>query len=51
MNVFLAILVYVIMAAILAAGIVMAVHGSWWLLIVGSLGLILGLAKVCMNPH
>jgi hypothetical protein len=51
MSVFLAIFVYAIMAAILATGIVLAVHGTWWLLILGGLAFILGVATVCLHPH
>jgi hypothetical protein len=51
MNVFLAMLVYLVLAAVMAAGIVMAVNGHFWLLIVGFGCFILGLGKVCLIPH
>jgi hypothetical protein len=51
MNIFLAIIVYWIMAAILVAGVLLAVKGSFWLLILGVLGFILGVTKVGILPH
>lgn len=44
-------LVWAIMAAILVAGVVVAVKGSFWLLIAGFLLFILFLGRVCMVPH
>lgn len=51
MNIFLAILVYLIMAAILVAGVVLAVHGSLWLLILGLIGFVLGVTKIAILHH
>jgi hypothetical protein len=51
MNIFLAIIVYWIMAAILIVGVLLAVKGSFWLLILGLLGFILGVTKVGILPH
>lgn len=51
MNVFLAILVWLIMGAILTVGVVMAVHGSWWLLIFGALAFIVAVAKIGILSH
>ncbi|HUL51025.1 MAG TPA: hypothetical protein VLU94_00430 [Candidatus Nitrosotalea sp.] len=40
------------MAAVLATGIVLAVKGSLWLLIVGLVGFILAFAKLgCLHGH
>ena len=51
MSFFLAILIYVVMAAILAAGVVMAVKGAFWLLILGLLGFVLAVTKVAILHH
>jgi hypothetical protein len=51
MNIFLALLVWVIMAAILTTGVVMAVHGSFWLLVLGFLGFVLAVAKIGCLSH
>ena len=51
MSFFLAILAYAIMAGVLIAGIVLAVKGSFWLLILGSVVFILILTKVGILPH
>jgi hypothetical protein len=51
MSIFLAILVYWIMAAILIAGVILAVKGTFWLLIVGLIGFILAVTKVGILPH
>ena len=51
MSFFFALLLYVVMAAVLATGIVMAVHGTFWLLIVGFLLFVIVLGKVCLVPH
>ena len=43
-------LVWLGMAAVLATGIVLAVKGSPWLLVLGFLGLVLAFAKIgCMH--
>ncbi len=52
MNVFLAIIIYLIMAAILGAGVLLAViKGSFWLLIIGLVGFILGVTKLAILHH
>jgi hypothetical protein len=51
MNVILAILVWVIMATILVTGVVLAVKGSFWLLILGFVAFVLGIAKVGCLSH
>ena len=50
MSVFFAILAWLIMAAILTIGVVMAAHGSFALLIIGGLGFVAAVAKIgCLN--
>jgi hypothetical protein len=51
MNVFLALLTWLIMGAVLVVGVVMATHGSWWLLILGGLGFIAAVAKIGCLSH
>jgi hypothetical protein len=52
MNVFLAIFVYLIMALILGAGVLVAVvKGSFWLLVLGFLGFVVIMTKVAILPH
>ncbi len=51
MNVVWAILVYVVMAAILVTGVVLAVKGSFWLLILGLIGFVLAVAKIAILRH
>jgi hypothetical protein len=52
MNVFLAIIIYLVMAAILGAGVLLAViKGSFWLLIIGFLGFVLAVTKVAILPR
>jgi hypothetical protein len=51
MSIFLAIIVYWIMAAILVAGVILAVKGSFWLLILGLVGFILGVTKISILHH
>lgn len=51
MSIFLAIIIYWIMAAILVVGVIMAVKGTFWLLIVGLIAFILGVTKVAILPH
>lgn len=46
-----AVLVWLVIGAVLAAGIVMAVKGSAWLLIVGLVAFILAFAKVGCASH
>lgn len=51
MKFFGSILVYLAMAAVLGWGILHAVHGSYWLLIVGILGYLALLTKLgCLPP-
>ena len=45
------ILVWLIMGAILATGVVMAVHGTFWLLIVGLIAFVLGVVKYGIFSH
>jgi len=52
MKVFLAIFIYLVMAVILGAGVLLAVlKGSFWLLIIGLLGFILGVTKISILHH
>jgi len=51
MNIFLAIFVYLLMAAILVTGVIMAVKGVFWLLILGLLGFILAVTKLSILHH
>jgi hypothetical protein len=51
MSIFLAIIIYWIMAAILVVGVIMAVKGTFWLLIVGLIAFILGVTKIAILPH
>jgi hypothetical protein len=51
MNVFLAIIIYLVMALILGAGVLLAVKGSFWLLIIGLLGFVLGVTKLSILHH
>ena len=51
MSIFLAIIIYWIMAAILVAGVILAVKGTFWLLIVGIIAFVLGVTKVAILPH
>ena len=51
MNIFLAIFVYLVMAAILIVGVVLAVKGSFWLLILGLIGFVLAVTKVAILHH
>jgi hypothetical protein len=52
MKAFLAIIIYHIMAAILVAGVLLAViKGSFWLLIIGFLAFVLGVTKIAILHH
>ena len=51
MSVFLAILAWVVMAAILTIGVVMAAHGNFALLIIGGLGFVAAVAKIGCLSH
>jgi len=47
----LAILVYVVIALILGAGILQVVHGKPWLLIIGAVGFIVAFGKIGCKSH
>jgi hypothetical protein len=51
MNIFLAIFVYLVMAAILTVGVVLAVKGSFWLLILGFVAFVLAVTKIAILHH
>jgi hypothetical protein len=51
MNVFLAIFAYLVMAAILIVGVILAVKGTFWLLILGLIGFVLAVTKVAILHH
>jgi hypothetical protein len=52
MNVFLAIFIYLVMAVILIAGVLLAViKSSFLLLIIGLIGFVLGVTKVAILHH
>ena len=52
MKAFLAIFVYLVMAAILGGGVLLAViKGSFWLLIVGLLAFIVAITKIDILHH
>jgi hypothetical protein len=52
MKAFLAIFVYLVMALILGAGVLLAViKGSFWLLIIGFLGFVLAVTKIAILHH
>ena len=52
MKAFLAIIIYHLMAAILIAGVLLAViKGSFWLLIIGFLGFVLAVTKIAILHH
>ena len=51
MKLFLAFVVWIAMAAVLAKGMVMAVNGSFWLLTVGTLAFIALVAKFGCLSH
>ncbi len=51
MNVFLVIILWLIIAAILVTGVVMAVNGAFWLLILGLLAFIGGIIKFGILSH
>jgi len=51
MKLFLAFVVWIAMAAVLAKGMLMAVHGSFWLLTVGILAFIALVAKFGCLSH
>jgi len=52
MNVLLAIFIYLVMAAVLGAGVLVAVYkGSFWLLAFGLVAFVLGVTKVAILRH
>ncbi len=51
MKLFLAMMVWVVMAAVLCKGILSAMHGSYFLLIAGVLGFVLLVAKIGCLSH
>jgi hypothetical protein len=51
MKLFLAILVWCVMAAFLAKGVLMAINGSYWLLIAGVVVFVLLVAKIGCLSH
>ena len=51
MNIFLVILVWLIMGAILVTGVVLAVKGIFWLLIIGLIGFVLAVVKYGILSH
>jgi hypothetical protein len=51
MNIFLVILVWLIMAALLVTGVVLAVKGIFWLLAVGLIGFVLAVVKYGIFSH
>jgi hypothetical protein len=51
MNILLVMLVWLIMGAILATGVVLAVKGIFWLLIVGLIAFVLALVKYGIFSH
>ena len=51
MKLILAFLVWILMGAVLVVGMIKAVHGSYWLVIVGLLGFIGMVAKIGCLSH
>jgi hypothetical protein len=51
MKIFLILFVWLLMAAILVTGVVLAVKGIFWLLIIGIIGFVLGVAKYGIFSH
>jgi hypothetical protein len=51
MNIFLVIFVWLLMAAILVGGVVLAVKGIFWLLIIGLIGFVLAVIKYGIFSH
>jgi len=51
MKFFFALLTWIIMAAVLSRGLLMAIHGSIWLLIVGLVAFALMVAKIGCLSH
>lgn len=51
MKFFGAFAVHILMGSVLAAGIVLAANGKFWLLILGAFGYLFGLIKYGCNAH
>jgi hypothetical protein len=52
MKAFLAIFIYLVMAAILIAGVLLAtIKGSFWLLIIGMIGFVAAITRIAILPH
>ncbi|MGD0812513.1 MAG: hypothetical protein ABSA83_02825 [Verrucomicrobiota bacterium] len=51
MNIFVVILVWLIMAALLVTGVVLAVKGIFWLLAVSLIGFVLALVRYGIFSH
>jgi hypothetical protein len=51
MKLLFAFLVWILMGGLLAKGLVMAVHGTVWLLVLGAIGFILMVAKIGCLSH
>jgi hypothetical protein len=51
MKLLLALIVWVVMGVVLAKGILMAIHGSLWLLILGLLGFVVLVGKIGCLSH
>jgi hypothetical protein len=51
MKLFLAILIYVVLGVILGAGIILALKGSWWFLIVAFLAYTILFSKIGCLTH
>jgi hypothetical protein len=51
MKIFLVLLVWLIMAAILVSGVVLATKGVFWLLIIGFIGFVAGIIKYGILSH
>lgn len=51
MKIFFIILLWLIIGAVLATGVVLATHGTFWVLIAGLLCFILGLTKYGIFSH
>ena len=51
MKLILAIAVWLMMGVLISAGLILALHGSPWLLIISLLGFVLGVAKIGCLSH
>jgi hypothetical protein len=50
-KIFIVIFVWMLMALLLTAGVVLAVKGTFWLLVVGIIGFVLAVAKIGCLSH